>query len=154
MDACEGLTDGELGARPGPDKWSILEIIEHLVRADHSVLGDLTQPPGSLRTPTLKHKLAYRAVLLLLRSPLRVRTPSAEMDPNGTWPRQEVLERWADQHHALRAYVQRLSVAALDTTPFHHPIAGPLRPAEAVEMLEVHTNRHVEQIRERIRALP
>ena len=41
MDEVQELSPERLVARPLPGKWSMIEIVEHLVRADRDVLQDL-----------------------------------------------------------------------------------------------------------------
>jgi hypothetical protein len=47
LDEMEALEPGKLLARPIPGKWSILEIVEHLVLAERVVLQGLPSRPSS-----------------------------------------------------------------------------------------------------------
>ena len=43
LDEMEGLEEAMLQARPVEGKWSVLEIVEHLVVAEREVLGGLPE---------------------------------------------------------------------------------------------------------------
>src|SRR4051812_20279101 len=42
ISATEGLTDQQAATKPAPDRWSVLECIEHLTTVEHRFLSLLT----------------------------------------------------------------------------------------------------------------
>lgn len=130
--------------------WSVLQIVEHLIQAEeYCLLGHL--PPERLepRRRSLLQRLAYRLVILILRSPLRVSTPIEEMDPTGTTPLARLADRWRTSHSRLRTITLDVSDPRRDAV-FRHPVAGPMTPDQAIRMLAAHQTRHLTQIDARL----
>lgn len=148
LDELETMDPEHLNARPRPGKWSILEIVEHLVVAEQDVLRN----PADPATPPLppwrpRHLLAYPSVLLVLRYGIPVRAPSRAMLPRGGQPLDELRRRW-DAHQAwFREWLAGVGRRELRRRAFAHPVAGPLRPAQAVRILHLHLGTHIRQIR-------
>lgn len=134
--------------RPGPDRWSPVEIVEHLVLAERDVLGDLGPgEPTPRRWPTLVHRIRYGAVWAVLRFGIPVRTPSRGMDPTGERSPSELREAWVEGHRRLRRFLEGLDREGRRRPVFHHPVAGPLTPGAALRLMETHMRRHAGQLR-------
>jgi len=147
LDRADAMDPSRLTAHPRPGKWSILEIIEHLVLAE----SDVFQDPAKLEAMTprrrkLKHRIRYPIVMLVLRYDIPVQVPSQAMRPNGTRSLADLRAQWEASHAGLRAWVTGSDPARLEQPLFYHPIAGPLTTAQSLAMLEVHLDRHIRQI--------
>src|SRR5512132_3996194 len=80
LDEMESLDQAKLVAKPLAGKWSILEIIEHLVIAEREVLQGLPEPSQlSERERRLTHRFRYVIVMLVLRYGIPVQVPSPTM---------------------------------------------------------------------------
>lgn len=148
LDEVETLDARLLVAKPLPDKWSIREIIEHLVLAERDVLKNLpdaSQLHALKRTP--KDRLLYVVVMFVLRFGIPVQAPSAAMLPSGNRSLDELRRMWDETHEWLRMYVVGLEREGLRRAVFGHPVAGPLTVRHAVHMLAVHLHTHTRQIR-------
>ncbi len=63
----ERLEPERLTAKPLPGKWSILEIVEHLVVGDRDVLQGLPDPSALVDQPRrFKARVGYRMVMFIL----------------------------------------------------------------------------------------
>jgi uncharacterized damage-inducible protein DinB len=150
----EMLDPSLLAQRPEAGRWSIGEIVEHLVLAERDVMPGLFD--GSklqTRERSLKDRLAYHLVMLLLRSPIRVRTPSSGMAPSERRSLNELRKMWEENHTTLRAFVESSDSSQQRAALAFHPVAGPMTLRQALRMLEVHLSRHVRQIRNLERGL-
>jgi hypothetical protein len=148
LDEVETLDSRLLVARPLPDKWSIREVIEHLVLTERDVLKNLPHPSQLRpleRTP--KNRLLYVVVMFVLRFGIPVPVPAASMVPSGNRSLDELRRVWDETHEWLRTYVAGLDREGLGRAVFGHPIAGPLTVRHAVDMLTVHLQTHTRQIR-------
>lgn len=148
LDEMAALDPAALIARPLAEKWSMLEIIEHLVLAERAVLKglpDLSRLTERRRGPG--HRVRYLLVMFVLRSGIRVRVPSAAMIPQGDRSLAELRRLWDENQAWLRSCVDRLGANGIRRAVFEHPVAGPLTVEQAVRMDQVHINRHLRQIR-------
>ncbi len=148
LDRAASLEPSRLTAHPRPGKWSILEIIEHMVIAEEDVLGDFaTLDRREHRPRGLRNRLLYRLVMFILTHDIPVRAPSRAMIPSGDRSLAELRARWEENHRLLRRYVEALDEAGTKRAVFRHPVTGPITVSQALHMLEVHLDRHTRQIR-------
>jgi hypothetical protein len=137
-----------LTARPAPEKWSIQEIVEHLVLAEVDVLGDLHALAE--RRPLrrgLRDRVLYLVVMFILRFDIPVKAPSSGMLPKGDRALERLRADWEANHRLLTEWIEASDPRAVDRPLFAHPVAGAMTTAEALRMLEVHLDRHIRQIR-------
>lgn len=148
LDEMGALDAAKLAAKPLAGKWSILEIIEHLILAERAVLHGLPEPSLlSERERRLKHRFSYVIVMFVLKYGIPVQVPSPAMVPQGDRSLDELRRLWDENQEWLRAYISRLDRKGFRRAVFEHPIAGPLSVEQAVHMDQVHLNTHVRQIR-------
>jgi len=129
-------------------KWSVLEIIEHLVLAERAVLQDLPELSRlSARERKLKHRFAYLIVMFVLRYGIPVPVPSPAMVPRGNRSLVDLRRLWDENQRWLGAYIGGLDRKGLRRAVFGHPVAGPLTVGQPVRMDQVHLKTHVRQIK-------
>ena len=154
LDEMGALDPATLVARPLAGKWSMLEIIEHLVLAERAVLQGLPEL-SRLREQErrLKHRFSYAIVMVVLRCSIPVRVPSPAMIPQGDRSLGELRRLWDESQEWLRAYIDRLDRRGFRRAVFEHPVAGPLSVKQALHMGQVHLDTHIRQIRKLQRLL-
>lgn len=147
IELVSGIEPARLAAHPRPDKWSIQEIVEHLVLSEVGVFGDFAQlgqqTPRPRRT---RDRILYLVVMFILRLDIPVRVPSPAMSPKGGLSLADARVQWEANHDRLRAWVMTSDQSLLNLPLFRHPVAGPMTTAQSLRMLEVHLDRHGRQI--------
>jgi len=148
LEEVEGLEPERLVARPLAGKWSILEIVEHLVLGDRDVLQGLPEPANLVdRRRELKHRVSYPLVMLVLACHIPAKVASPRMIPRGESSVAELRREWDEIQRWLRSYVGQLDRGDLAKSVFAHPIAGPLTLGQALHMGALHMATHTRQIR-------
>jgi hypothetical protein len=148
LDEMEAVEPGKLVARPLPGKWSMLEIVEHLVLAERVVFQGLPEPSQlKIREPRLKDRVRYLIVMLVLRTGIPVGVVSPAMLPQGGRDLAELRRLWDENQAWLRAYVDSLGARGIHRPALKHPVAGPISVRQAAVMSRVHLDRHIRQIR-------
>lgn len=137
-----------LSRPPAPGMWSTLQILEHLVRAEDSILRGLADPSARVeRRRTWKDRLLYGVVLAVLRLRLPVPVVSSDMEPSGG-ASPEALERaWEESLRRVEAHVGCAAAADLRRAVFRHPVAGPLDLGRALRIDELHIRAHGRELR-------
>ena len=140
-------------SRPGPDRWSPVNIIEHLslVEARFSAVvgGKIADAINAGLGP---ERQARESLPERIRTVLADRTgrrtapdaaiPSGAMDEHAAWAA-------ADRARAgFRAAVLSADGRALSGVIHEHPFFGPLNVYQWVELIAAHEMRHVAQVRE------
>lgn len=136
-----------VAARPAPGRWSIHEVVEHLVLSERAVFGSLEAL--TQRTPrerSLRNRVLYWVVMCVLRFDIPVKVPTAAMRPEGASRMEELWPQWEASHSALRRWVKAADARMQRQALFSHPVAGPMPMADTLRMLEVHLDRHTRQI--------
>ncbi len=142
------LDDAALAAHPRPGKWSIREIVEHLVLAEDDVVGDFSRLSALDAQPRgIGHHVRFVIVLLVLRSGIPVKAPSRSMLPTGERPLSEMIARWDTHQRQMQSFVAGLDRAGARRAIFRHPIAGPISVSQALLLLDAHLDSHIRQIR-------
>lgn len=133
--------------RPGSGSWCVLEVVEHLVLAERSVLRGLFDPERlEARQRTPRDRALRWVVRGILRFGIPVKAPSRSMVPGGEIELPELQAMWEENHRRLRAFLTDLEAEAEEDAVFRHPVTGPLPPAAAVDLMAVHLDRHRGQI--------
>ena len=139
--------------RPGPERWSPVEIVEHLslveTRFATIVGGKIADalnaglgPEGEVRTPLPEKIQSMLADRTGKRTAPEAAIPSGAMSEAAAWGA-------ADQARAgFRAAVSRADGLALSGVIHEHPFFGALNVYQWVELIAAHEMRHVAQIRE------
>lgn len=139
--------------RPGPDRWSPIEIVEHLALVEtrfSAVVGGkiaeaLTHglgPEAAPREPLPDRVREMLANRINRRTAPEAATPSGRLDEASAW-------RLADTARAgFRVAVTSADGRALSTVIHEHPFFGPLNVYQWVELIAAHEMRHVAQVRE------
>lgn len=150
LERLAGESAAALGSKATPEEWSVLDIVEHLIRAERDVFA-LDRP---WRTESKARGMAHRfrrvLVMAVLRSPIRVDTPSDSMNPEGDKSLDELRGMWDENYVLLRERFAELDTSLLDGAIFRHPISGPITTRQALDMLGVHLQRHQKQIERRL----
>ena len=137
-----------LEAHPLPGKWSIAEIVEHLVISEEGVIGDFARlADRKALARNAKNRMLYIAVMGVLRFDIPVQVPSRGMKPVGGRTLAQLGAAWELNHARLRAFVHTVNPGRLRDAIFRHPVAGPLTLGQGLLMLETHLDRHIRQIR-------
>jgi DinB superfamily len=145
-------------ARPGPDRWSPVDIVEHLslveTRFSAVVGGKIADalsaglgPENQAREPLPEKIRTMLADRTGKRTAPEVAIPSGAMDERAAWAA-------ADKARAgFRAVVLSADGRALSGVIHEHPFFGPLNVYQWVELIAAHEMRHVAQVREAALAL-
>jgi hypothetical protein len=148
LDDLERLNDDQLRRKPGPDNWSLLEIVQHMVLSEREVLQGLPESKElTARERGLRARLSYAVVLAVLRWNIPVPVPSDGMVPDGNTSLSELHHQWDENLGWLRDYLDTLRPEDLQRAVFRHPIAGPMTVGQTIHMAKLHFDVHLRQIR-------
>ena len=145
--AVKGLSDAQWKFKPGPDRWSVAEIVEHLVLIEgvvQNILGKIDKAPAA---PADRDPKTVDAMILAKvpdRSEKFQAPPS--VTPSGRWNPEEALQHYLAGRSQTVALFQ--SMPELRQHTIDHPVLGPLDGYQWVLAAAAHTARHTKQILE------
>ena len=148
LDDLERLNDEQLRRKPGPDNWSLLEIIQHLVLSEREVLQGLPESKKlTAQKRGLRARLSYALVLAVLRWNIPAPVPSDGMVPDGNTSLSELQQKWDENLSWLREYLNTLGPEDLSRAVFRHPIVGPMTAVQTIYLAKLHFDVHFRQLR-------
>ncbi|HKE00493.1 MAG TPA: DinB family protein [Planctomycetota bacterium] len=147
--AVEGLSDAQWTWKPAPNKWSVGEVIEHLVLVETRVQGRLDKTLAGAPDPDWKKKTAGKAEMLEKLLPDRSMKADAPepVQPKGKLTHAEAIA----EYKKARAKTIEMTVksdAPLKAFTFDHPFFGPLSAYQWLLLVPLHNQRHNQQIAE------
>jgi hypothetical protein len=148
LDELETLNADDLTAKPLPGKWSILEVVEHMIISEREILQGLPEPSQlAARKRDLRARVTYPMVIAVLKLHIPVKTPAPSMVPQGNGSLADLRGQWDESQAWLQSFAAGLDRDGLGKAFFAHPIAGPLTLPQAVHMGQLHVDGHIRQIR-------
>ena len=139
--------------KSSPDRWSIGECAEHIILSERMLYQTALDALASPADPEWATKTAGKAEFLKKVMPNRnpggaggAKAPQ-EIVPTGSLSRDEVIRRFNESRAEIKAFVEKLDVAAkqhIVTHPF--PIFGDLNAYDWLIYVPLHTVRHSRQI--------
>jgi len=147
--AVEGLSEAQWRFKPAPDRWSVLEIVEHLAIVGSRVTKILERLGQAPVAPVDRDPTPIDALLKdALDRSRKFHAPSI-VCPTGRLNATEVVEQFLSSHASVG---DKLTMGpALRRNLVSHLVYGPLDGYEWILMYGAHNARHTLQIREVLR---
>jgi hypothetical protein len=145
----EGLSPEQWSFKPAHDRWSVAEIVEHLVLIEERVRGRIANMGAAPEPPPDWHPSQVEAVILRevpSRAPGKTAQAPAVANPTGGWSRAEALEKFLSNRE--QTISQLSSAPSLRGHVAPHPLFGPWDGYHWLVAVGAHTLRHVGQIQE------
>ena len=145
------IEETKLSEKPS-NEWSILEIAEHIYRADKTFINVVTQASEKHHdTEEIRGSNKIQRLLVDMRA-RKVKAP-AFLEPKGKFLTVQDFEKvFLEQRTSL---IEKLETETISdfTAIFLHPFLGELTVTDWLYVILHHTSRHAEQINDRIKEL-
>jgi hypothetical protein len=146
VDAVSGISEEQWKYKPGPDRWSVAEVAEHLAVSEdnlfqHALTG-LSKPAAAFQK-----KVEDQAIIAGMTSRTNKAQAPPGFEPTGRWKtKDEVVEHFLRARDRSIKYVQTTQ-ESLRGSYLQSPF-GVVDVYQALLMIPAHTERHLEQIKE------
>ena len=143
---------------PAPERWSVEQVLEHLVLTERQVARLLKKLFSDAVAKHLAAETDKRPILAAIDTrritdrSIRTRAMDSLL-PAGKHAAADSLGELAAARVALEEAAKIGSGLALTQVVYPHPTLGPLNGYEWIAFIGAHTARHHEQIRETVRLL-
>jgi uncharacterized damage-inducible protein DinB len=146
VDATTGVSDEQAKTRPAPDRWSILECVEHVGRAENGMFGMLTTQmvPSGVAGDRSREEFLIRGAVDRNQ---RVAAPDRAHPVGRFATLAEALDDFREKHRRTLAYIEECA-EDLRSCSMQHPVVGPCTGQEFLILMALHPARHAKQIRE------
>jgi hypothetical protein len=146
-----GLSDSQAKTRPAPERWSVLDCVEHVTMVEDRFLGFL-QKAEKQDSPSMDKEKEAGLMASVPNRATRIQAPEA------VWPqgRFETLAQAIEKFNSERGRSIQFAEEHCDdlySLASAHPRLGPMNGVEFLILIAAHARRHAEQIRETRAAL-
>lgn len=148
------LVPTELRAQqPGPDRWSVAQVLQHLVMIEKRIGMGMTKWVADAVAGGLGPELETSSVmntlpLDLISDRTQRRTAPEEVRPSGDLDAASAWTALEQTRAALRAAVMPANGLALSEVVQPHPVLGPINLYQWLLFVGSHEARHTGQVRE------
>jgi hypothetical protein len=147
----EGLSDEEATARPRPDAWSAVEIVEHLSIIEDRLVKMMSMmlmkaesaSAGGKDAPVEMEPFSLDEYIERARAE-KYDAPEA-VRPSGTVTLSDSLEKLKRSREVLHGLRPRIEATDLSAFTYPHPAFGPLNFYRWLAFIGIHEERHLRQ---------
>ena len=144
-------SEKSLNEKPGEGKWSVMQIMHHLILAEGGSIGYVKKKLSfnpTLEKAGLKASLNRFIVINYLKLPFKVKAPDGIGGANlpehsNFW---ETAKLWKQQRQELQEYLISLPDDFYDKELYKHPASGKMKLVGMLDFFEQHFKRHRKQI--------
>jgi uncharacterized damage-inducible protein DinB len=141
-----GLTEERARTRPAPERWSVLECLEHVSFVERRFLGMVKESEAG--TPAERDVAKEAALKERVMDRSNRRTAPEAVYPNGKYRSiSEALQDFNAARDETLRFAEEEGVKLLSRSA-NHPLLGPLNGVEALLLIAGHGRRHTAQMRE------
>lgn len=145
-----GLSDWpieRLQFRPAPASWSVLDVLDHLVKVKETCLNAVRANLPDGHPVPFRDRFGAWVVCCVIWSPLRVKVPgaAAQVLPKGAASLPLITEKWQAARDEMAQLLSGLSLEQLRYGLFRHPI-GWMDIPQAIRFLSAHLQPHTYQL--------
>jgi len=143
-------SDDDLNWKPGKGKWSVLQIMEHLILAEllsQKYLEKKLSFNPELKNTNILSAMRSMFITFYLRTPLKVKAPAAvEENLPETSTFWELVKQWKQNREELETYLNSLPPELFKKQLYKHPLGGKMSIGNMMSFHKNHFNRHRKQI--------
>ena len=149
--AIENLSPEDAARRPGPDAWSVNEILTHLSLVEPGVAKRIAKSVGQAKGEGLPREVSVESVMRSLDGPafslLREKQVAPEfVDPKTVLPLPDALAMLMRSRDGLRRAMADADGWSLEQVVAPHPRLGMLDMYQWLLFLDHHERRHLAQL--------
>jgi uncharacterized damage-inducible protein DinB len=152
------LSEEQLNRKPSPGKWSISEILSHLIMAERLSVNYIQKKIQGIEK-VKDSGLKEEAVMLILKLSQRIEglkfsAPEYMKENTVVYSDLKTLRiEWIKTREELRLLLNKIEDKYLSRKIYKHAIAGYLNVQHSVIFFHEHVTHHTSQIRKIVKAL-
>ncbi len=151
MDSVAKLTPAQWNYKPGPDRWSVAEVAEHIMLSEDLLFETVKKALAEKQNPEWKAKTTGKDTLVeraLLNRERKAQAPE-RLKPQGKWTPAEILSNFKERRARTLKFIQETDLPMKAHTLDHpFPVFGTLNAYQWLIYIPLHHMRHNQQIAE------
>jgi hypothetical protein len=151
LDLMEGLSEEQLRFKPAPEKWSVLEVAEHIWMAEGALFAGVDRSLANKENPEWETKTKGKTEFLervMVSRDRKAQAPESIV-PSGKLSRAEVIAKLKEARAKTLKFAEETRLP-LKSHTFDHPfpVFGTLNAYQWLIYIPLHNIRHNKQIEE------
>jgi uncharacterized damage-inducible protein DinB len=134
-----------------PGKWSVAQVISHLIASEQLSVGYLNKKILGIETaPKTGFPEQLKMIVLIIsqRLPLKFKAPTVIVQNTPNYENIEQLKMaWGKTRNDLKAVLEKFDDNQINRKVFKHPVAGMLNIQQALRFFREHIIHHTPQIK-------
>lgn len=143
------LDDAAWSYKPAPDRWSVAQIVEHLLVVEQGLTAQVQEAMTKTPDPEWAAKTAEKTAIL--RATLADRSQKFQapepVQPKGELTRRQIVEGFSKARRQTMALVRETKVP-LHAQTYESTAFSTLNAHQGLLVVTLHNQRHLEQIKE------
>jgi hypothetical protein len=149
LDELEGLDEDLLNRPAAEGKWSVNQIVSHLIQVEqltNSYIQRKVQQQETLGASNLAHTFRSLLLKVALNTGMKFKAPKVVADVPEYAVLSSLRNQWDSARYQLEDTLTELPEELMDECLFRHPYAGPLTIAQTLSFLQDHFSHYARQI--------
>jgi uncharacterized damage-inducible protein DinB len=147
IEATKGLSEAQWKFKPGPDRWSVAEVLEHIVLVEDALMENTAQV---MRAPAGKADRDFKSTDQFVVTAIADRSKKAvapeSLRPTGRWSPGEAMDRFLKSRERTVEFLR--STPGLREHVVDSPFGQPMDAYQWLLFSSAHSERHTKQILE------
>ncbi|MFD2512645.1 DinB family protein [Pontibacter locisalis] len=149
LDELEGFDDELLNMPAADGKWSINQIICHLIHVDSATASSIQYRitnQATLVPSTFKNSFKSALLKVALKSGKKFKAPDVVANVPESSSFSKLRHQWDEVRFKLEDVLTDIPESLMDKCLFKHPYVGPLNVSQTLSFLQDHFDHHLPQI--------
>jgi len=151
MDSVAKLSPAQWNYKPGPDRWSVAEVAEHIMLSEDLLFETVKKALAEKQNPEWEAKTTGKDTLVeraLLNRERKAQAPE-RLKPQGKWTTAEILSNFKERRARTLKFIQETDLPMKAHTLDHpFPVFSTLNAYQWLIYIPLHHIRHNQQIAE------
>ncbi len=152
LEATRGLSDAQWNFKPGPDRWSIAQVMEHIATAEDFIRGNIVENVMKAPAPDMSgrdvKKIDDGVVAMVPDRSHKISAPEPLVPSNKYGSPAGSVTHFVESRAKTEAFLENTPGLRLHATDAPGPMGVKLDAYEWVLFLTAHSERHLKQILE------
>jgi hypothetical protein len=142
LNEMEAVSDKQLNRTLSEDKWSVSQVIHHLIFIEEKILPVLKKAVQEESKPVMEKNLEF-----LLDRTNKLKSPFPEPSTEFI-SKEDLLKKLNDVRTPLLDYINEIDEMVIKEKSVMNPLLGPISIKQMIEFIALHERRHIGQIKE------
>ena len=143
------LNNDTLHIKPGKDKWSLAQILFHIIKGEQYAfisLSNSLKPGAKLKNLGLSASVKFFILKSALKTKIKFKAPPIARKVPESVNVNELLSKWNEIRTGINEVCLNITEDKLNKGVFKHPYIGLINLNQTLDFLVFHLKHHLEQI--------